>query len=79
MADLRVDLAYSDFRLRLDWMEARDTGASQGLNEALDPASTAGQHRGHVDLRWSCDNVAPAWLLEACLSYLYIDNGSNGV
>lgn len=79
IADLRADLAFQDFRLRLGWMEARDTGAGQGLNEALDLSSTAEQHRGHVDLGWSRADLAPDWLLEARLSYLYSDNRNSGV
>lgn len=79
LMDLRADLAFSDFRLRLGWMEARDAGAAQGLNEALDLTSTSDQHRGHVDLGWSRADLAPHWLVEARLSYLYSDNRSSGV
>ncbi|MCC2638083.1 MAG: TonB-dependent receptor [Moraxellaceae bacterium] len=77
--DLRGDLLMGDFRLRLGWMEAWDTGAGQGLNQALDTTSRARHHRGHFDLGWSRDGLVPDWRLEARLSYLYSDNRNNGV
>lgn len=77
--DLRGDLIVGDFRLRMGWMEAWDTGAGQGLNLALDTASRARHHRGHFDLGWSRDGLVPDWRLETRLSYLYSDFRNNGV
>lgn len=78
VVDLRADLVAGRFRVRAGWMEARDTGAGQGLNDALDLTNTAQQHRGHLDIGWHADDVRPDWRLEARLSYLYSDNRSNG-
>lgn len=79
VTDLRADIVAGDFRLRAGWMEARDTGAGQGINDALDLTNTSGQHRGHVDIGWQSDDLLPAWRLEGRVSYLYSDNRSNGI
>lgn len=72
--DLRGDIMAGDFRIRLGWMQATDTGAGAGLADALDPGSRSRHNRGHADIGWRNDTWRDAWRLEARASYLY---GSN--
>lgn len=70
--DLRADLRWQDFRLRLNWMTAWGTGTGQGINAALDPDSHFTHHRGSIDLGWKKD-LNHNWQLETRSSYLYGD------
>lgn len=75
--DLRSDMVLGDFRLRMGWMHAWDTGTGQGINDALDPDSRFEHHRGHVDLGWRRSDVLPDWEAGVRLSYLYGDFRNN--
>lgn len=77
--DLRTDIAFGDFELRMGWMHAWDTGTGQGINDALDPDSRFEHHRGHFDLGWRRGDLAPNWEAGARLSYLYGDFRNNGI
>lgn len=77
--DLRSDIIAGDFRLRLGWMHAWDSGTGPGINDALDPASRFEHHRGSVDLGWQGDDLLPDWTLGARASYLYGDFRNNGI
>lgn len=69
--DIRSDLEWDDFRLRLGWMQAWDTGTGQGINDALDPHNHFEHYRGNIDFGWRSAELVEDWELEARLSYLY--------
>lgn len=70
--DIRSDLQWDDFLLRLSWRRSEgETG--QGINESLDPAARFPHHHGTVDLTWSDPYRWAHWQPEIQLSYLYSD------
>ncbi|MES2918767.1 MAG: TonB-dependent receptor [Pseudomonadota bacterium] len=77
--DVRTDLAWSDYRLRLAWTQSWDAGTGQGINDALDPDSHFDYHRGSVDFSWLNAELIKAWTLEARVSYLYGDFRNGGI
>ncbi len=70
--DVRSDLLWNQFRLRMAYRQNR-VETAQGINEALDPDSHYHQRRGTADLTWRNDGLHPDWGLQAQLSYLYND------
>ncbi|HET8729873.1 MAG TPA: TonB-dependent receptor [Moraxellaceae bacterium] len=71
--DLRTEIQFGDFELRMGWMDTWDTGTGQGINDALDPTSRFEHHRGHFDLGWRRGDLKPGWEFGARVSYLYGD------
>src|SRR5690606_34032683 len=69
--DARIDMAWRGFRCRASWMLAHDTGAGQGINDALDPDSRFSHARGVTDLGWASSELLADWALEANISYVY--------
>ncbi|MDX1457461.1 MAG: TonB-dependent receptor, partial [Marinobacter sp.] len=70
--DLRTDLLWDRFRLRLAYRQDR-VETAQGINDTLDPDSRFEHHRGNVDLTWADPDLYQDWGLEAQISYLYSD------
>ncbi|MDC0663646.1 TonB-dependent receptor plug domain-containing protein [Marinobacter sp. SS21] len=70
--DVRSDLLWNQFRLRMAYRQNR-VETAQGINEVLDPDSHYHQRRGTADLTWRNDGLHPDWGLQAQLSYLYND------
>jgi iron complex outermembrane receptor protein len=70
--DVRSDLRWDDWRLRLSWRQDR-VETAQGINDVLDPDSYFSHHHGTADLTWQAPEFRPDWDLEAQLSYLYSD------
>ncbi len=70
--DLRTDLLWSQFRLRMAYRQDR-VETAQGLNATLDPDSRFEHHHRMADLTWQVPELRPDWQLETQLSYLYSD------
>ncbi|MDC0663647.1 TonB-dependent receptor plug domain-containing protein [Marinobacter sp. SS21] len=70
--DLRTDLLWSQFRLRMAYRQDR-VETAQGINDNLDPDSRFEHHHGMADLTWHAPEFHPDWELDTQLSYLYSD------
>ncbi len=70
--DLRTDLLWRQFRLRMAYRQDR-VATAQGINDTLDPDSRFEHHRGNVDLTWAAPEFRQHWELNAQASYLYSD------
>ncbi|MDC0663645.1 TonB-dependent receptor plug domain-containing protein [Marinobacter sp. SS21] len=70
--DLRTDLLWSQFRLRMAYRQDR-VETAQGINDNLDPDSRFEHHHGMADLTWQAPEFHPDWELDTQLSYLYSD------
>ncbi len=70
--DLRTDLLWRQFRLRMAYRQDR-VATAQGINDTLDPDSRFELHRGNVDLTWAAPEFRQHWELNAQASYLYSD------
>jgi len=70
--DLRTDLLWRQFRLRMAYRQVR-VATAQGINDTLDPDSRFEHHRGNVDLTWAAPEFRQHWELNAQASYLYSD------
>lgn len=68
--DLRIDLAYQNWRLR-GGFQGRNTGTGVGIAEALDPTSRQSSNRWNVDLTYSNNSLGESgdWKIEATTSY----------
>ena len=68
--DVRLDLGWKDFKLRLWNWRNKDSGAGPGLALALDPRGSAETDNYLVDASWTLRDIAPDTTLELRASYM---------